>query len=358
METLTLSNNAYQVPLNYASSTNLPFDKRTLDVTGQHHDHGYPSDASRRTEGPQAIQASKFYTTFQIVFHCMVTNIFNLQSKDRIMQSLQTNIIGSCESSGRKRALCIGIDYRRQRIELQGCIKDAKSIVKFLTEHGYRAQDITLLTDETDDKPTKENILNALTSLVKGAQKNDSLFLHYSGHGGQVPDQDDDEDDGEDEGSSITLFHSLDNLLTVHILEDIECFDSSVIIDDDIHKILQSLPSGCRLTALFDSCHSGTILDLPYTYNCIGRCYGTEPKLRISADIVCWSGAKDNQLGADTPCGGAMTCAFIESLQRKPMQSYKELLHSIRTIVDCKKGNQTPQLSSSLPIDASRQFIF
>lgn len=90
--------------------------------------------------------------------------------------------------------------------------------------------------------------------------------------------------------------------------------------------------------------------------------------------------------------------AFIESLQRKPMQSYKQLLHSIRlvpippvanacvsvsffrTIVDCKKGNQTPQLGSSLPIvrvlfvvsnhwiteilcflggqDASRQFIF
>ncbi|KAK0235287.1 metacaspase [Armillaria nabsnona] len=254
------------------------------------------------------------------------------------MQSPQSNNRGSCESSGCKRALCIGIDYRHQRIELQGCIKDAKSMVKFLTEHGYQAQDITMLTDEMDDKPTKENILNALSSLVKGAQKNDSLFLHYSGHGGQVPDKNDDEDDGED--------------------EDIECFDSSVIIDDDIHKILQSLPSGCRLTALFDSCHSGTILDLPYAYNCIGRRYGTESKLRISADVVCWSGARDNQLGADTPRGGAMTCAFIESLQDKPMQSYKELLHSIRTIVGCKKGNQTPQLGSSHPIDANRQFIF
>ncbi|KAK0217010.1 peptidase C14, caspase domain-containing protein [Armillaria fumosa] len=189
-----------------------------------------------------------------------------------------------------------------------------------------------MLTDETDNKPTKDNILNALSSLVKGAQTNDSLFLHYSGHGGQVPDKNGDEDDGEDE-------------------------DSSLITDDEIHKILQSLPPGCRLTALFDSCHSGTVLDLPYSYNCFGQRYGTESNLPIFADVVCWSGAKDSQLGADTPCGGVMTCAFIESLQHKPTQSYKELLHSIRTIVDREKGNQTPQLYSSNPIDAKRQFI-
>lgn len=53
-----------------------------------------------------------------------------------------------------------------------------------------------------------------------------------SGHGGQVLDTNGDEVDGEDEGFSIASFYSLDNLLTVHILEDIECFDSSVIIDD------------------------------------------------------------------------------------------------------------------------------
>ncbi|KAK0495579.1 peptidase C14, caspase domain-containing protein [Armillaria luteobubalina] len=206
-----------------------------------------------------------------------------------------------------------------------------------LLEHGYQAQDITMLTDETDNKPTKDNILNALSSLVKGAQTNDLFFLHYSGHGGQVFDKNGDEDDGAD--------------------EVIECVDSSVITDDDIHTILQSLPPGCRLTALFDSCHSGTVLDLPYSYNCRGQRTGTESNLRISANVVCWSGAKDSQLGADTPYGGVMTCAFIESLQHKPTQSYKDLLHSIRTIVDRKKGNQTPQLYSSNQINAEAQFV-
>ena len=35
--------------------------------------------------------------------------------------------------------------------------------------------------------------------LVRGAQPNDSLFFHYSGHGSQTYDSDGDEVDGNDE---------------------------------------------------------------------------------------------------------------------------------------------------------------
>lgn len=52
--------------------------------------------------------------------------------------------------------------------------------------------------------------------LVKDAQPNDSLFFHYSGHGGQTKDLDGDEADGYDEGKIflvqllqlLTLFSS------------------------------------------------------------------------------------------------------------------------------------------------------
>lgn len=38
-----------------------------------------------------------------------------------------------------------------------------------------------------------------------------------------------------------------------------------------MHEILvKPLPRGCRLTAIFDSCHSGTALDLPYVYSTQG----------------------------------------------------------------------------------------
>ncbi|SJL15141.1 uncharacterized protein ARMOST_18626 [Armillaria ostoyae] len=167
---------------------------------------------------------------------------------------------------------------------------DNSVLTLLLPENDYKARDITVLTDDTVNKPTRKNILDALSRLFEGAKSNDSLFLHYSGHGDQIPDTNGDEVDGKDEG--------------------IESYDSSVIIDDDIHEMLRSLPSGCQLTALFDSCHSGTILDLPYTYNCIGQCYGTTPGLGISADVICWSGAKDNQKGTDTPEGGVMTSFY------------------------------------------------
>ena len=37
------------------------------------------------------------------------------------------------------------------------------------------------------------------------------------------------------------------------------------IIDDQLHDLLvRPLPPGCRLTAIFDSCHSATVMDLPY----------------------------------------------------------------------------------------------
>ncbi|KAK0475414.1 caspase domain-containing protein [Armillaria novae-zelandiae] len=217
-------------------------------------------------------------------------------------------------SSGCKKALCIGINYRNKPNELKGCIQDTKKISHFLKENGYKADNIKVLTDETAKKPTRSNILDAFSRLFRDAQPNDSLFLHYSGHGDQIPDTNGDEVDGKD--------------------ERIEGYDSLHIIDDDIHEMLRSLPSGCQLTALFDNCHSGTILDLPYTYNCIGQCYGTTPGLDISADV-----------------------AFIDALKYKPKQSYKELLHSIRTIVERKRYGQIAQLGSSRQIDPNLDFI-
>lgn len=50
------------------------------------------------------------------------------------------------------------------------------------------------------DIPTKKNMIAAMRWLVKDAQPDDSLFIHYSGHGGQTKDLDGDEPDGLDEG--------------------------------------------------------------------------------------------------------------------------------------------------------------
>ncbi|KAL2275389.1 hypothetical protein FJTKL_02100 [Diaporthe vaccinii] len=124
----------------------------------------------------------------------------------------------------------------------------------YLVEHfGYRRDDMVLLTDDQQSpasQPTKQNILRAMHWLVKDARPGDSLFLHYSGHGGQTKDLDGDEQDGYDEVIYPADFRQIGH-----------------ITDDEMYRIVvQPLQPGTRLTAIFDSCHSVTGLDDPYTY--------------------------------------------------------------------------------------------
>lgn len=257
--------------------------------------------------------------------------------------------------TGRKKALCIGINYKGQHNELHGCINDARNVQRFLIKHyNYQAENIFMLTDDTPNlhhQPTRANIIDAMRWLVRDAQPHDSLFLHYSGHGGQTKDLDGDEVDGLDE-----VIFPVDYKWTGHI------------VDDEMHKIMvKPLPRGCRLTAIFDSCHSGSALDLPYVYHMNGRQKGhsevTPSHMKekyTEADVVSWSGCLDSQTSADTweagAAVGAMSYAFMKSLTDKPNQTYQQLLVSIRAILK-KNYSQKPQLSSSHHIDTTRKFI-
>lgn len=154
--------------------------------------------------------------------------------------------------------MLVGINYFGQRGQLRGCINDVRNMTAYLAEHfGYKREDMVILTDDQQNpmsQPTKQNILRAMHWLVKDARPNDSLFFHYSGHGGQTKDLDGDEEDGYDE-----VIYPVDFRQTGHIT------------DDEMHRIMvRPLQAGVRLTAIFDSCHSGTALDLPYIYSTQG----------------------------------------------------------------------------------------
>lgn len=186
-------------------------------------------------------------------------------------------------------------------------------------------------------------MIDAMRWLVKGARCHDALFFHYSGHGGQTKDLDGDEIDGFDE-----------------VIFPVDYARAGHIVDDDLHKILvKSLPQGCRLTAVFDSCHSGTALDLPFVYHSNGRLKGHQvnSSFRMAkstpADVISWCACKDDQTSADTTeageAVGAMSYAFMHSLKQNPNQSYAQLLKSVRDILR-KRYSQKSQLSSSHPI--------
>ena len=103
------------------------------------------------------------------------------------------------DNSGRRKALLIGINYFNSRNQLNGCINDARAMAAFLREHGYRDEDMVILTDDQPNMrsiPTRSNMLDAMHWLVADARPNDCLVFHYSGHGGTTADLDGDEDDG------------------------------------------------------------------------------------------------------------------------------------------------------------------
>ena len=78
-----------------------------------------------------------------------------------------------------------------------------ENISQFLTHRQFRPEDMVILRDDHPPNPaqfpTKANILRAMHWLVADARPNDSLFFHYSGHGGQMVDFNSPQDDIYDE---------------------------------------------------------------------------------------------------------------------------------------------------------------
>lgn len=67
------------------------------------------------------------------------------------------------------------------------------------------------------------------------------------------------------DASSIDSEETLKPEATPSALSDEE---ARMITDDEIHmRLVKPLSEGCFLTALFDTCHSGTVMDLPFEYN-------------------------------------------------------------------------------------------
>ncbi|PBK92050.1 hypothetical protein ARMGADRAFT_994027 [Armillaria gallica] len=261
------------------------------------------------------------------------------------------------ERTGRKKALCIGIDYLSRQGhckefgQLKGCIKDAENISSFLFEFwrfNFEGKiEIKVLRDDSsnpDEMPTTNNIIKAMQWLVDDARPEDSLVFHFSGHGGQILDKNGDEVDGYD--------------------EVIYTVDGDYILDDNMHEVLaKSLPLGCHLTALIDCCHSGSALDLPYDWHNVkgfvpGISVTTEwfERKSTEAKVICLSSSEDSMRSVDSAQGGALINTFIMSLKHNAYPTYKQFFDSIRKIM-IGKHKQKPQISSSRDIDTGSIFV-
>lgn len=250
-----------------------------------------------------------------------------------------------------KKALVIGINYIGTNNELKGCINDAVNIKNYLLSQGFTQNNIVIMTELSENLeriPNKDCIINQIKLLVLGAKKGDTLFLSYSGHGSHVLDTSKDERDGRD--------------------ETIVSLDLQMIIDDDLRKMLvDPLPSGVKLTCLFDCCHSGTGLDLRYNYQFYGQLsekttrYITDIDKHYkdsNANVVLISGCKDPEYSADAwikgKAQGALTYAFLRAVKKD--RTYVSLLRELRLFMKNNEYSQVPQLSCGRSLDLNTKF--
>jgi len=91
--------------------------------------------------------------------------------------------------NGINHALIIGIGNYDSWSKLESPVKDAKEIARILTEkYDFQEANITLLTDDTKDKPTLINIVSYLDRYVNQLTENDNFLIFYSGHSAEDDD--------------------------------------------------------------------------------------------------------------------------------------------------------------------------
>jgi metacaspase-1 len=248
-----------------------------------------------------------------------------------------------------RKALLLGLNYRNHAsAELSGCINDVFKMKEFLVQQfRMRETDILVMTDDTPLKPTRTNILYVLSELAAVSHKIelDKVFIHYSGHGIYEHDTDD-EKDGRDE-----------------CLVPLDFDTHGVIRDDELLPIMQNFHPRTDIVALFDCCHSGTIVDMPYRY--VGtKDYAVERNLSVDPRIITISGCMDDQTSAEIwfdqekSVSGVMTSCFLTVMKEHDLDmTCLNLIRYMQKYITDRGFEQKPQLCCSKQLSESCIFV-
>jgi len=127
---------------------------------------------------------------------------------------------------------------------LNGCVNDILDMRDALINHyEFNNDNIRVVTDE---RATKQNIMDRLHWLISDIHEGDTILFHYSGHGSQVRLRD----------NSGKLNSYLDELICPTNMN----FDdpSTFIIDREFRDLFNFVPQGVIFDVVFDCCHSGS----------------------------------------------------------------------------------------------------
>jgi hypothetical protein len=264
-------------------------------------------------------------------------------------------ILPSCSlfAEGTKRALVIGIDIylperaarinseRTSWINLDGCLNDAMSIKALLeSKYGFDGNNISLLSNE---KATREGIINGIKHLTETSQKGDIVVIYYAGHGSQIRNIASSEADQKDET----------------IVPSDAYLGSADIRDKEINELLYRLSEkGVILTVIFDSCHSGSISRGLADHEPKSRYLAPIPNARVNdpaiphdltaKNVLIISAAQDEETAKEQTDEegnphGAFTYALIQALKTLPANAPAiRIIESTRAVIKYNGKSQEP----------------
>ena len=124
------------------------------------------------------------------------------------------------------------------------------------------------------------------------------------------------------------------------------------ILDDELRVMVNLIHPSAKFRCFFDSCHSGSVLDLPYGWY-INRTFTTESKA-LNKNILMVSGCMDKQFSHETlvdkngtsACHGALTYFMIETFKefknKKPLR-WIDLIAFVQEKIKINGYKQIPQ---------------
>lgn len=238
---------------------------------------------------------------------------------------------------GKKYALLIGINYTGTPSQLSGCVNDIEKMEEILRKEEFIIKSLKDVPIDSKNKPTRDNIIHALEDVCKNSCKDDIIYIHYSGHGSQLKALGSDEVDGYDE-----TWCPCDSRGSEKYIRDNEILQ---IISKNVQK-------ETKVIIVSDSCHSGTIVDLPFSWT-IKSYFKNENRQELDMNILSISGCRDKETSIDafeenTP-QGACSWALRKSLKHSKLTGiklkYKDLVEEMRNILSNAGYEQYPVLS-------------
>ncbi|MBE7169108.1 MAG: caspase family protein [Williamsia sp.] len=282
-------------------------------------------------------------------------------------------------------AVLVGINGYPEK-PLAGCLNDVKAIQDYLHQFAEQTHDklhLHVLTDDTTDKPTRENLIRSF-DFFADAKAQDFCLFYYSGHGSfaTAPQEFWTETDGYN--------------------ESFVCIDSRRpggrdLVDKEMGYLIWKTfrkKAGVTFIAITDCCHSGTITRAPGDHSGItdrmespdtrlfsvsdyygfGETIDGEQGYVVSADKsrvtvrranhLHMAASRDNQTSKELLIEGVKRGAFTHALLKtlyasSGLISYRELVEKAAVLVKNLVLDQQPDinLNGDLPAGTGDQFF-